>query len=116
MEGVGGFKEPISPSSKHNKGSIIDRTLEKIACKEKTMLICGHTHNDIFPKPGEGLYFNDGCCVFPSTITCIEILNGQIALVKWSIEVDERNKLFINRNIIGGPEKIEGYLDYANRL
>lgn len=116
MEGIGGFKEPISPSSNYNKGSIIDRNLEKIARSKKTMFICGHTHNDTFPKPGKGLYFNDGCCVFPSTITCIEIVDGKISLVKWSIEVDKCNSLFISKEIVGGPEDLEKYLDYASRL
>lgn len=116
LEGVAGFKAPTSPANNYNKGSKIDEMLEKLARKEKRMLICGHTHNDIFPEVGKGLYFNDGCCVFPSSITSLEITKGEISLIKWGIEVDEKNGLYIKRSVIGGPEKIEGYLEYAKRL
>ncbi|WP_252229992.1 metallophosphoesterase [Clostridium sp. ZBS15] len=116
LEGFAGFKAPVSPANNYGKGSKIDEILEKTARKEKRMLICGHTHHDVFPEAGKGLYFNDGCCVFPSTITTIEIVEGQIYLIKWSVEVDEKNSLYIKRSIIGGPEKIEKYLDYAKRL
>lgn len=116
LEGVAGFKAPTSPANNYNKGSKVDVSLEKLAREEKRMLICGHTHNDIFPEVGKGLYFNDGCCVFPSSTTCIEITKGEISLIKWKIEVDEKNSLYIKRSVIGGPEKIEKYLDYAKRL
>lgn len=116
MEGVAGFKSPISPANNYNKGTKIDNILAKLALNEKKMIICGHTHNDIFPKPGEGLYFNDGCCVFPSAVTCIEITNGEISLIKWEIEVSDSDVLYINKTITGGPEKLKKYLDYARNL
>lgn len=116
MEGIAGFKSPTSPASNYNKGSKIDKILEKLARKERKIIICGHTHNDIFPEPDEGLYFNDGCCVFPSAVTCIEITNGQISLVKWDIEVGPKDILFINKSITGGPERIESYLEFARKL
>ena len=46
----------------------------------------------------------------------IEIKNGLISLVKWRIEVDNNNILFVKKNIIGGPEKIEKYFEYARNL
>ncbi len=116
LEGVAGFRDPTSPANNYNKGTKIDNVLKKLARKERKMIVCGHTHNDIFPKPGEGLYFNDGCCVFPSAITCIEITNGEISLVKWEIEVDKNNILYISKSISGGPEKIRKYLDHAKGL
>lgn len=116
MEGVAGFKSPTSPANNYDKGSKIDYILERIARKEKKIIICGHTHNDIFPQPEEGLYFNDGCCVFPSAITCIELTNGEISLVKWEIEVDKYDVLYINRRITGGPEKIQRYLNYLKKF
>jgi len=116
LEGVAGFKSPISPANNYDKGSKIDNILKKLARKERKMIICGHTHNDIFPKPGKGLYFNDGCCVFPSAVTCIELTNGEISLVKWEIEVGKKDILYITKSITGGPEKIQKYLDYAERF
>ncbi len=113
MENIAGFKEPTSPSSNYNKGDKIDKILENIAKKEKQVIVCGHTHNDIFAYPGQGYYFNDGCCVFPSAITAIEMYGGKIALIKWSMEVNEKNYIFINRSIIGGPCSLD---EYFNRI
>ena len=111
MENIAGFKEPTSPSSNYNKGDEIDRILQKLAQKEKKIIICGHTHNDVFMYPKEGFYFNDGCCVFPSSVTSIEIENGKISLVKWSMEVNKEKFIYINRSIIEGPCRIEEYFD-----
>jgi len=116
LEGIAGFKAPTSPANNYKKGDKIDNILEKLARKERKMIICGHTHNDIFPEPEEGLYFNDGCCVFPSSVTCIEITNGEISLVKWEIEVGKKETLYISKSITGGPEKIRKYLDFARKL
>lgn len=116
MEGVAGFKEPTSPANNYDKGTKIDSILGRLALKEKKVIICGHTHNDIFPEPDEGLYFNDGCCIFPSAITCIELKNGEISLVKWQIEVGANDVLCIRKSILGGPEKIQKYFDYAKQI
>jgi len=115
LEGVAGFKSPTSPANNYNKGTKIDHMLEKVAKREKKILICGHTHNDIFPEPDEGLYFNDGCCVFPSAVTCIELTNGEISLVKWQVEVN-KDILYINKTVTGGPEKLQKYFDFAKQL
>lgn len=109
LEGVGGFKAPTSPAKNYDKGDKIDEILSQYALKEKKMMICGHTHNDRMPKPGEGLYFNDGCCVFPSAITSIEIKCGKIELVKWEVDVNKENHLYISKSIIAGPEKLSDY-------
>lgn len=110
LEGVGGINAPTSPATNYDKGDVIDHILDRFSKKENSMIICGHTHNDRFPRPSEGLYFNDGCCVFPSAITTIEIMNGKISLVKWKIEVDEKYNLYIKKFITEGPEKIADYL------
>ncbi|MGN0145148.1 MAG: metallophosphoesterase [Clostridium sp.] len=110
LEGVGGMKAPTSPASNFDKCTAVDMMLERLAKKENKMIICGHTHNDRLPEPSKGLYFNDGCCVFPSAITAIEITGGRICLVKWKIEVDKENSLYIKKFITGGPENICDYL------
>ncbi|OCA98959.1 metallophosphoesterase [Clostridium beijerinckii] len=116
MEGVAGFKPPTSPASNYDKGTKIDHILGHLARKEKKVIICGHTHNDIFPEADEGIYFNDGCCVFPSAVTCIELTGGKISLIKWAIEVDSKDVLYINKTIIGGPENLEKYFYYAKQF
>ena len=109
LEGVAGFKEPISPANNYKKGGIIDEKLEKWAKENDAFLICGHTHKSRFPRPGEVPYFNDGCCVLPYSISALEICSGKIKLVKWAIYVREDTTLYINRSIIAGPEKLEDY-------
>lgn len=113
LEGIAGFKAPTSPANSYKKGSSVDNKLEKWSEKYKKMLICGHTHKSRFPKEGEGLYFNDGCCVFPYSITTLEIEYGFIRLVKWATYVDDNFRLYIDRSIIGGPERLENYLKYT---
>lgn len=87
LEGIAGYKAPNSPANSYKKGSKIDKKLADWANENKTLLICGHTHNVKFPKVGEGLYFNDGSCVLPHSITCLEINEGSIVPIKWSIDV-----------------------------
>lgn len=113
MEGVGGFKAPTSPANNYKKGGNIDEKLEEWSQEHKKCLICGHTHKSRFPRVGEGIYFNDGCCVLPYSISTIEISSGLIALVTWTIGVRTDNTLYIKRNIIGGPERIDDYLKYV---
>ena len=114
MEGIAGFKAPTSPANNYKKGGKIDQKLENWANLHSKMLICGHTHKSRFPKVGEGLYFNDGCCVLPYSISTIEISSGLIALVTWTMGVRRDNSIYIKRNIIGGPENIDEYLKYVN--
>lgn len=115
LSAIAGFKEPTSPANSYKKGGKIDEKLNDWANEHKMLLICGHTHRAKFPKIGEGLYFNDGSCVFPNSITTIEINKGLISLVKWSVEVSKENNLYIKRNFIAGPEKLEAYLKFVNK-
>lgn len=113
LEGVAGYKAPNSPANNYKKGSKIDKKLENWANENKTLLICGHTHKVKFPKVGEGLYFNDGSCVLPHSITCLEINKGLISAVKWSIKVGNENNLCVRRSFLDNPEKIESYLKFV---
>ncbi len=54
--------------------------------------------------------------MFPSAVTCIELTDGKISLIKWAIEVDSKDVLYINKTIIGGPENLEKYFYYAKQF
>lgn len=110
LNGIAGFKDPTSPAKSNTKGSKIDRQLERWAKNNSKMILCGHTHNSRFPKKSEPPYFNDGCCVLPDSMTAIEIENGEISLIKWSVEAQDTGVLWVRRKVIGGPEKIDDYL------
>ncbi len=114
LEGVAGFKAPNSPANNYKKGNKIDEKLDRFAKENKILLIAGHTHRARFPKVNEGIYFNDGSCVLPYSITSLEINKGLISLVKWSIEVSKENNLCIRRSFLAGPEKIEAYLKFVD--
>lgn len=112
MEGIGGFKAPTSPASSYKKDGNMNKQLEEWASVNNKCIICGHTHKSRFKKPGEGLYFNDGCCVLPYSMTSIEISNGIISLVKWSTYIREDNSLYIVRNLVSESQKLQDYFNY----
>ncbi len=110
LEAFMGFKDPTSPAKSNNKSNLFDEKISNWAEENKTRVILGHTHKTLFPKSrNESTYFNIGCCVLPRTITAIEIQRGEISLIKWTIKADEKGALFVGRDIIGGPIKIENY-------
>jgi UDP-2,3-diacylglucosamine pyrophosphatase LpxH len=90
---------------------IIDSNMRQWSKSNNLMVIAGHTHNPYFPQPGQTPYFNDGCCVKTGYITCIEIQNGEISLVKWSRSVRSEGIQSFDREVLAGPEKISAYFD-----
>lgn len=83
-----------------------EKRLEKWSIKNNKILIAGHTHRAIFPKVGQSLYFNDGSCIHPNGITCLEIQNGCISLVKWKYKVNEEGMILVERKVLEGAEAI----------
>lgn len=113
MYGIAGFRDPTNSAKSKNKRSIIDIKLQQWVKENGKMIICGHTHNSYFPDLNEPPYFNDGCCVLPDAATAIEIVKGEISLVKWSVEAKETGILWVKRAIIGGPVSLASYLLWA---
>ena len=74
------------------------------------MVIAGHTHRPRFPDANELPYFNDGSCVHPNSIIGLEIVNLQIAMVKWHDELDSIGHNRIVKTVLAGPEDLEMYL------
>ncbi|NCB51396.1 MAG: serine/threonine protein phosphatase [Clostridia bacterium] len=104
-----GVQNPASPVKNVNKQHRLERHFKKWIEKSKVMLICGHTHRFKFPRPDETPYFNTGSCVYPATITDIEIENGNITLVRWQVFANEEGFLQISKTILGGPEPLEKF-------
>lgn len=98
-----GVNNPTSPAQNYSKKEKVSRLLYNWSKKERKMMIAGHTHKPVFPDVGDTLYFNDGSCVHPRCITAIEIINGNIMLVKWSIRTREDATLYVGREILAGP-------------
>lgn len=106
LNGVFSVKEPTSPVRSDNRRDKIDKRVLKLSKEENESIIIGHTHKTMFPKDSEPQYFNIGAGVLPYTVTCIEISNGVIALVKWGVTTNSNGALIIRKEIIGGPKSL----------
>lgn len=104
-----GIKD-ITNNIKNNKvENKIERKLKKWSIKNNKIIITGHTHNPIYPEIGDSLYFNDGSCIHPDGITCIEIENGNISLVKWTFAIKDNKIISVEREIIIGNKSIDSF-------
>ena len=102
-----GVNDVTRTAKNYKKGSLVAGILSRWAEKENKLLIAGHNHKPSFPHEGEVPYFNDGSCVHPRCITGIEIKDGKIMLVKWSVKTSINGQLQIARDILAGPRKIK---------
>lgn len=104
-----GISDPTSAARNYKKCKKTERRLDVFSAQRNLLLLAGHTHRPVLPKPGEGFYMNDGSCVHPRTITAMEIENGAITLVKWVVTVRKNQILAIAREILEGPYVLEEY-------
>ena len=88
LENVG-IKAPTSAARNHMVNNKQEKKLKKWSIRNNKIIIAGHTHRPIFPEVGKSLYFNDGSCVHPNGITCLEIKDGSIILVKWAFALKD---------------------------
>ncbi len=109
-----GVSDPTSAARNYKKCKKTEKRLEEFSEKKQIMVMAGHTHRPVLSKPGEGRYFNDGSCVHPQCITAIEIENGAVTLVKWSVDVDCNRRLSVQRRVLGGPYAWEQYFIQRN--
>lgn len=104
-----GINDPTSTAKNYAKKAAVGKKLTQWVESEGIMVIAGHTHKPTFPEVGEPPYFNDGSCVHPRSITAIEIQQGSIALVKWSVRAKDDGTLFVGRDVLGGPRNLKDY-------
>ena len=104
-------KDPTSPAKNYKNLVKVERKLKDWILKNNNqMVIAGHTHRPRFPDANELPYFNDGSCVHPNSIIGLEIMNLQIAMVKWHEELDSNGHNRIVKTVLAGPEDLEMYL------
>lgn len=104
-----GIKDPTSAAKNYKVTKKLEKKLQNWSIKNNKILISGHTHRPIFPKAGQSLYFNDGSCIHPSGITCLEIENGHITLVKWFYKLRDDNVITVDKKILEGSEPINNF-------
>ncbi|WP_088227657.1 metallophosphoesterase [Desulfosporosinus sp. FKB] len=104
-----GMNDPTSTAKNYEKKEDVDKALIEWVTLNKHPLIAGHTHRPMFPEVGGPPYFNDGSCVHPRSITGIEINDGSIALIKWSVKTKDDGTLFIAKEFLEGPRKLSDF-------
>ncbi len=104
-----GIKDPTSAAKNYRTKNKVEKKLQNWSREHDKILIAGHTHRPVMPSTGSSLYFNDGSCIHPNGITCIEIEKGNITLVKWNLDVNEDEQIVVERYIIDGNETLENY-------
>lgn len=110
---LAGFHDPTSTAKNYRRKKRTEKALSKWAVENHTMLIAGHTHRPTLPEPGQGMYVNDGSCVHPRCITAIEIENGSLTLVKWSVMTRPDRTMYVGREVLEGPHRIRDYFGKA---
>ena len=104
---LSGIKDPTSSARNYGKRKAVETRMSNWAKYHNTNLISGHTHRPTIPPPGSTSgYYNSGSCVHPDTITCIEIVNGQITLIKWAACADDNLYIKVCRYVLGGPTNL----------
>lgn len=106
-----GVQDPTSTAKNYKRKKHTEKKLSQWATENNVLLVAGHTHRPVLPKPGESLYCNDGSCVHPMSITAMEIERGEMTLVKWGLFTRADKSLYVGREILEGPTKIQEYFD-----
>ena len=111
-----GVKNPASPVKNTYKRHKIENNFSKWIRINKKMLICGHTHRYKFPRNGDLPYFNTGSCIYPTTISAIEIVDGEVQLVRWKMRPNRVGVLAIKKEVLRGPKSLSGFdiRDFSN--
>lgn len=99
-----GFLDPTSAAKNNMKKKKVERILTDWAEKNDCILITGHTHRPMLDETVS--YCNTGSCVHPRCITCMEIEQLQISLVKWTIKTHPDRTLYVAREVLSGPYRL----------
>lgn len=95
-----GFKDITSAAKNNVKKKRVERAINDWALKNNKTVIAGHTHRPVCPLDQKSFYFNDGSCVHPNSIAALEIVKGEISLVRWGIKTTEELSLVVSRQEI----------------
>jgi len=95
-----GILDPTSAAKNHTTKQRSERKLASWAKDRNRILITGHTHRPMLTPEPDTKYLNTGSCVHPRCVTCIEICNDKISLVKWYMDTHEGGQLFVKREVL----------------
>lgn len=92
-----GILDPTSAAKNYTAKQRTERKLANWAEKKGRTLITGHTHRPM-AGAGDSPYLNTGSCVHPYQITCIEIEQEKLSLVKWYMDARSNGSLYVERS------------------
>lgn len=101
-----GVLDPTSAAKNYTQKEKIEKRLNKWATDNDKILITGHTHRPMLNKDSPH-FFNTGSCVHPRCVTCIELEDKALTLVKWTIGTRPNRDLFVTREVLEGPLYID---------
>lgn len=94
-----GILDPTSAAKNYTAKQRTEKKLASWAEKKGRTLITGHTHRPMV-GPDASPYLNTGSCVHPYQITCIEIEQEKISLVKWYMDARSNGNLYVERSCL----------------
>ena len=101
-----GFKDMTSAAKNYDKKRKVERKITEWVRVNKQAVVAGHTHRPACPAEGETPYFNDGSCVHPDCITCIEIVGSELSLFKWHVKTREDRTVYVDKELLATPRKV----------
>lgn len=103
-----GVPDPTSAAKNNKKKKKSEERLAAWTRKNQHILIVGHTHHPMVGTK-DSPYFNTGSCVSPAGITCIEIENKCITLVKWALGTKEDQTVYTAKTVLGKKICVDDY-------
>lgn len=103
-----GIPDPTSAAKNNTRKEKAEKILTAWARQNGCMLITGHTHRPMIGTKNAP-YCNSGSCVSPGGITCIEIEDRCLTLVKWSMKARSDMTLYAAREILGETVCLDDY-------
>lgn len=95
-----GIPDPTSAAKNNTRKKKSEKKLTHWAKQNGHILITGHTHRPMIGTK-ESPYCNTGSCVSSAGLTCIEIENRCITLIKWTVGTKQNQSLYAIREPLG---------------
>lgn len=103
-----GIPDPTSAAKNNTRKKKSEKKLTNWAKQNNHILITGHTHRPMIGTK-ESPYCNAGSCVSSAGLTCIEIENRCITLIKWTVGTKQKQALYAIREPLGETVCIDDY-------
>lgn len=97
-----GVNDPTSAAKNYHIKTKTEERLNHWATKHQHTLVTGHTHRPVLAATSP-YYCNTGSCIHPRCITCLEVEDCHLTLVKWCTSARIDGTLYVAREILAGP-------------